>query len=264
MVGFAARDACAQVVFGVNNAMSVKMMTTRTNVMCCPPCLYDKNLGHCHENARENSCREQLLNSTRRQALLFIAEVENQLAFYSCKLLDYPHRAQGDAILKIRKDSHMPVSTFLTTFISVFVSILLAMGCATKKPEAMVGGSQQRKIGTGTHSPKLAPALSSIIDKIEVVRLTAILGTSQNLSELSSPRVKVDREGKVQCYIFMLEWGVDAFAILKDRSVVIETTKEKQRLVQGWVPAERLVEVANLEFVSKIQPPDYGIKLPKR
>ena len=73
----------------------------------------------------------------------------------------------------------------------------------------------------------------------------------------SSEMVRVDKEGRIQCYISLDPFGENSIDSLRALSVFIEREEATLSLVQAWVPYGRIRPLAELSFVRRIRPPDY-------
>ncbi len=84
----------------------------------------------------------------------------------------------------------------------------------------------------------------------------------QELAALSVDRVlRVDPQGDVHCYVYVDADGTTDASIqrLSEAGLRPELTAKQMNVVQGWLPAERLEQVAALPFVRRITPPDYAV-----
>lgn len=71
--------------------------------------------------------------------------------------------------------------------------------------------------------------------------------------------VRLDEAGRLEVMIDMTEVTGDTLEELQARDCSIEIYDPTQRLVQAWVPMDRLREVAGLPFVKFLDLPNYGI-----
>ena len=70
--------------------------------------------------------------------------------------------------------------------------------------------------------------------------------------------VRFDSAGNVQVYIHLENTEDATLQQLRDLGVDIEITNSDVNIVQAWVPPSALDEIAALESVQEITPPDYG------
>lgn len=71
--------------------------------------------------------------------------------------------------------------------------------------------------------------------------------------------VRLDEVGRLEVMIDMMEVTEDTLKELQARGCSIEIYDPVQRLVQAWIPMERLREVAGLPFVKFLDLPNYGV-----
>ena len=83
--------------------------------------------------------------------------------------------------------------------------------------------------------------------------------TTSPQSDTTDNPVRFDSSGNVQVYIH-LENSTDAtLQQLRDLGATIEVTNSDRNVVQAWVPASALDQLAALGAVQEITPPDYGV-----
>lgn len=94
--------------------------------------------------------------------------------------------------------------------------------------------------------------------------MQAVKGTpSQQNSGLQWMRslrgVRLDDAGRLEVMIDMTEVTGDTLKDLQARGCAIEIYDPIQRLVQAWIPMDKLREVAGLPFVKFLDLPNYGV-----
>ena len=169
------------------------------------------------------------------------------------------------------------------TVLMCTLHLAFALGCAPDSPSRgeangkyAAGGTSQRSAdvpkkeisGLDTNayekavpspiSKKVSSSLRVVIDKMETLGITKDNATELGASSLSTTLVRVNDEGNIQTYVYVLTFGVDEKAHLEARDVLIEITNEKLGIIQAWIPYNRIEEVAQLPFVKRITPPSYG------
>jgi hypothetical protein len=83
---------------------------------------------------------------------------------------------------------------------------------------------------------------------------------NRGLEELSSSQdIRLDEAGRLEVMIAVTEVTRDTLKELEARGCAIEIYDSIQRLVQAWVPMDRLREVAGLPFVKFLDLPNYGV-----
>jgi len=105
---------------------------------------------------------------------------------------------------------------------------------------------------------KLSSRIRETLTKMKTMGVTRSNVQDFNPQELSSPLVKLDESGNVQTYIHVSEVNEENLSQLEALGVGVEIANEKYKIVQGWVPFDKLEEVASLGFVIKVTPPIYG------
>jgi hypothetical protein len=105
---------------------------------------------------------------------------------------------------------------------------------------------------------KLSQPIRSLLFEIDARGITRDNARARNASTLSSPRVRVDEDGRVHVYIHLASYAQAALATLRGKEVDIEIADEVFAIVQGWAPFDRLEEIAALSFVRRVTPPSYG------
>ena len=73
----------------------------------------------------------------------------------------------------------------------------------------------------------------------------------------SSSILRVDREGRIQCYILLDPFGRGTIDSLRTLSLIVEREEPTLKLIQAWVPFEEILSLSEISFVSRIRPPDY-------
>ena len=71
--------------------------------------------------------------------------------------------------------------------------------------------------------------------------------------------VRFDSSGRVQVYIHLENTGKGTLQELRDLGAAIEITNSDVDVVQAWVPTAALDDIAALDAVEEITPPDYGV-----
>ncbi|MEQ9617939.1 MAG: S8 family serine peptidase [Deltaproteobacteria bacterium] len=114
--------------------------------------------------------------------------------------------------------------------------------------------------GNLTHKeiPKISPRLGRMMGKLK--DMGAERSDMRNLSaqDLSTPLVRVSNEGNIEVNIYCDETSGTNMEQLYSLGLETEVVSEKYKVVQGWLPYDKLEEAANLGFVSRITPPAYG------
>ena len=70
--------------------------------------------------------------------------------------------------------------------------------------------------------------------------------------------LKIDDDGNIQTYIYVTEAGQPQITDLQSREVQVEVVNSDLKVIQGWIPFDRMEEIAALEFVRRVQAPGYA------
>lgn len=73
------------------------------------------------------------------------------------------------------------------------------------------------------------------------------------------PFVRSDHSGRLHVRVQATSWSSDVRVALERAGMDIEIVNEKLGVARGWIPAERIYEVARLAEVSRVTPPDYAL-----
>ncbi len=145
------------------------------------------------------------------------------------------------------------------TTLALFV-ISLMVFCSPSRNEAIATDlSEGYRIPDKKEESKLSSQIREVLTKMKTMGVTRNNVQNFKTEELSTPVVKVNDSGNVQTYIHVNNEVNDAkLAQLKALGVIIEIANTKYKIVQAWVPFDKLEEVGNLSFVTKITAPIYG------
>ena len=78
-------------------------------------------------------------------------------------------------------------------------------------------------------------------------------------TETTDDPVRFDSSGNVQVYIHLENTDVETLQQLRDLGATLEVTNSGLNVVQAWVPISSLDQIAALDAVQEITPPDYGV-----
>jgi hypothetical protein len=88
--------------------------------------------------------------------------------------------------------------------------------------------------------------------------VTAANVTARQAERYSTPLVRVDAQGRVHTAILVTTFDAQVESALTTPQVSIEHVDAQARLVQAWIPFDRLATVAALPFVRYLRPPSYA------
>ncbi|MHC4310682.1 MAG: S8 family peptidase [Planctomycetota bacterium] len=105
---------------------------------------------------------------------------------------------------------------------------------------------------------KVSSTINKVVNQMNVRGITRQNVKELDASTLSNPLVKVNAKGSIQTYIYVYTFGGEERALLESYEVAIEVVNEKHKIIQAWIPFDKIYQVAQLNFVKKITPPNYG------
>ncbi|GIW46307.1 MAG: hypothetical protein KatS3mg078_0184 [Deltaproteobacteria bacterium] len=105
---------------------------------------------------------------------------------------------------------------------------------------------------------KISHDVQKVLTKLKTMGVTKSNLKEFKIEELSTPLVKIDKDGNIQVYIYLSEIKDTHLEQLKALEVRVESVNREYSIVQGWAPFYNLEEISNLGFVRKITPPSYG------
>jgi len=97
-------------------------------------------------------------------------------------------------------------------------------------------------------SEKVSATLRSVIAHID----------AYGVASVAHPLVRVDQQGRLHSYIYVDAWGQREAQQLRDDAVIVERHQADLGIVQAWIPFDRVMQVAQLDFVKRITPPSYA------
>lgn len=152
----------------------------------------------------------------------------------------------------------MPKFDCHSAFFSLLIPTLaLISGCSDEN--ASSGKSILHKSQTKVQAEsKVSAALRQSIAVIEQARANADTVTTLALSSLSNSRIKIDDDGRIQCYIYLNPFDQRHIEALQNRGLRIDAMSDLTKVVQTWLPFQQIAEIEKLDFVVRIAPPDYA------
>lgn len=67
----------------------------------------------------------------------------------------------------------------------------------------------------------------------------------------------MDPEGRIQLYLDVDAISPELLSELQTLGVTIELTNPTLRIIQAWVPFDKIEKLADVQSVVRIRPPDY-------
>jgi len=105
---------------------------------------------------------------------------------------------------------------------------------------------------------KIASPLQRVVQRMQQDGVTAASVTVRQAERYSTPLVRVDAQGRVHTAILVTTFDAQVASVLTTHRVSIEHADAQARLVQAWIPFDRLATVAALPFVRYLRPPSYA------
>jgi hypothetical protein len=105
---------------------------------------------------------------------------------------------------------------------------------------------------------KIASSLQRAVQRMQQDGVTAANVTARHAERYSTPLVHVDTEGRVHTAILVTMFDAQVESVLTTHQVSIDRADAQTRLVQAWIPFDRLETVAALSFVRYLRPPSYA------
>lgn len=107
---------------------------------------------------------------------------------------------------------------------------------------------------------KVASAVRQVAQRLCADGITAENAAARQTESYSTPLVRVDQHGNLHVVLLVTTADPQVEPLLEQHGVRIEFVHAKLRMIQAWVPFERLEEIAALPFVRSIRPPNYAIR----
>ncbi len=107
-------------------------------------------------------------------------------------------------------------------------------------------------------TPAMVPPRSAARIAPALVAAARRLAAGAPASEYARGPVRVDERGRLQVYVSVDAVTADHVLALRDAGLSGARPSAALAIVQGWVPPDRLPEIAALPFVTRIAPPRYA------
>ena len=132
----------------------------------------------------------------------------------------------------------------------------------------LLGGLSDRswseKVPLGQWNPKTRSEGVQASEKVSA-NLRAVIAhiDAYGVASVVNPLVRVDQHGRLHSYIHVDAWGQREAQQLRDYAVIVERHQADLGIVQGWISFDRVMQVAQLNFVKRITPPSYASSHPQ-
>ena len=114
------------------------------------------------------------------------------------------------------------------------------------------------KRGLPTTQGKISSPLRSVLSKITTRGITRATARTMNAASLTNPLVRLKTDGRIQVYVHLKPFGEAQLNALRALEVEIEIGNQELAIVQGWVPFDRIEDIAALSYVTRVTAPSYG------
>ncbi|HEX9654825.1 MAG TPA: S8 family serine peptidase [bacterium] len=108
---------------------------------------------------------------------------------------------------------------------------------------------------------KISSSIRETIQRLKLQGVNLLNAQSRQASALSNSIVRIDNSANIQSYIYLKDTRADYIAEMRQHQIRIEMVGAEWGIVQGWVPFTQFDDLANLDYVSLITPPDYAIHM---
>ena len=104
---------------------------------------------------------------------------------------------------------------------------------------------------------KISPVITKSLNLQN--NLIELQSDNDPVSKISNPFVKINEAGFVQVYLHLSHISDEVISVLLENEFNLEIVNNDLNIVQGWVSQSKIFDLSDLDFVSKITPPSYGI-----
>jgi hypothetical protein len=139
---------------------------------------------------------------------------------------------------------------------------MLVVACGTAPPPA-TRPADPASVAPDTATSalqKIATPLRHVLQRMQADGLTAANVAVRQAETYSTPQVRVDTQGNIHAVILVSAIDEHVLALLAAHRVRLDIVEAPLHLMQGWIPFDRLVDVAALSIVRYIRPPSYAIR----
>lgn len=145
-------------------------------------------------------------------------------------------------------------------YIPILVAVVLLPASAFSSDEDKVGWGYifKSKQDIRQKDTRIGPNIRDLLDRIEAKGITRENIDQEDISNFSSPNVRIDDSGNIQSYVFVNELNDEIIRQLEELGMIIDTSNEEYKVIQGWIPFHMVEKVSTLGFVIRITTPDYA------
>lgn len=144
---------------------------------------------------------------------------------------------------------------------SAATSMVLDPGNVAQAPRTTPAHtSRTHPLSGSPAASKIASPLQRVVQRMQQDGVTAANVTTRQAERYSTPLVRVDAKGRVHTAILVTTFDAQVESALTTPQVSLEHVDAQARLVQAWIPFDRLATVAALPFVRYLRPPSYATR----
>jgi hypothetical protein len=107
----------------------------------------------------------------------------------------------------------------------------------------------------------MAPVGSSIeklLLRLKLDGVTVENTKEKKLSSYATPRLRINNDGAIHVYVYVSEVTDAHQEQLRKLGATIELANEDLKLIQAWLPFDKVEEAAAIPFVKAVRSPKYG------
>ena len=141
------------------------------------------------------------------------------------------------------------------------VVLCLTTSCQTSVPSEPPPSSVAMATNNAPASSgmaKIAPPIRHVLQRMQDDGVTGQNVAARTTTAYSNPLVRVDALGRIHTAIRVTQVDPQVVSGLQAAQVEIDQTAG-QDTIQGWIPFDRVEQVAALSFVRDLRPPRYAI-----
>jgi asparagine synthetase B (glutamine-hydrolysing) len=138
--------------------------------------------------------------------------------------------------------------------------LMAACGSPQQPPISSTDAASSHTQPTAPASEKIAASIRSVAQRMRQDGITAANVATRQAESYTTPLVRVDHTGMLHAVILVTTVDDQVEAVLEEHQVRIEIADVSLRMIQTWIPFDRLERLAALPFVRYIQPPSYAVR----
>jgi len=136
--------------------------------------------------------------------------------------------------------------------------VIATVSVTQTPPTTMTDTIRTPPLSDSPAASKIASPLQRVVQHMQQDGVTAANVTARHAERYTTPLVHVDTEGRVHTAILVTTFDAQVESVLTAHQVAIDRVDAQARLVQAWIPFDRLATVAALPFVRYLRPPSYA------